>query len=287
MLSLVIKLLGDQSPFRKATEDAKKTAAKGGSDVGKEFANQFKSGMMRFLSAGAIISALQKAMADAVRIEGGALRMDISPEAFQELSKAAEMLGMSVDELKQMAPEAAAEFEALMQSIRENGGILDAETVALLSDTSDAMGRLWAQMQPALGMFVKSVSWVTGQGQKWLTVASGSAMDIAGRMTGDASLKQAGIDLQREGMAQEVPFGSSALSSATRQSGRRFVGAVNENRGLVAARGAYLADTFGSAKSGSETALPLVGGVLSQLVDAMQKNADQVRQQTEALNKKL
>ncbi len=282
MVGLLFKIMGDMSPFRKAMADTKKEAHAGGDTVGKAFGQQFKAGMMRFVGAGAIISTFVKAAKDALQIDAGAIKLNVSPEAFQELTKAAEMLGMSVEELRLVAPEAAAEFETLIARIREGGGILDSQTVEMMADTADAFDELWTKIQPGLGFIAKSLGWIIGQGQKWLTVASGSAMDIAGRVTGDKDLKQAGQELQRETLGSFVPFGSSPVASERRAAARRMSSALQANRTIVAAS----KETDKAAAAGVSS-LPFVGGVMKDMVDGMWKVAEEQRKTREEIAKRL
>lgn len=286
MIGLLFKIMGDMSPFRKAMTDTKKEAHTGGETVGKAFGAQFKAGMMRFVGAGAIISTFVKAAKDALQIDAGAIKLNVSPEAFQELTKAAEMLGMSVDELRQVAPEAAKEFEDMMSKIREGGGILDSQTVEMLADTADAFDELWTKIQPGLGFIAKTIGWLVGQGQRVATANAGMAMAGFGSakrlLTGDSTEQQAGVELYREARATSVPFGSSPISSDRRAAARRLSSALQANRQLVAS--SKQEDAATAAGVGN---LPFMGGVMKDMVSVMWKVAEEQKRTREEIARRL
>jgi hypothetical protein len=242
--------------------------------------------MMRFVGAGAIISTFVKAAKDALQIDAGAIKLNVSPEAFQELTKAAEMLGMSVDELRQVAPEAAKEFEDMMSKIREGGGILDSQTVEMLADTADAFDELWTKIQPGLGFIAKTIGWLVGQGQRVATANAGMAMAGFGSakrlLTGDSTEQQAGVELYREARATSVPFGSSPISSDRRAAARRLSSALQANRQLVAS--SKQEDAATAAGVGN---LPFMGGVMKDMVSVMWKVAEEQKRTREEIARRL
>lgn len=290
MLGLKININGDASQFRREVDKTKKDAASGGVGAGKAFADQFKAGMMRFLGAGALISALQKAAQQALQVQTGSIKMDLSPEAFQELTKAAELLGMSVEELQTVAPSVANEFEALMESIREGGGILDADAVQTLADTADTFERVWSQIQPGLGLFAKSVSWLLGKGQQVAEANIGAAMAIYGRAkkraTGNDDIERAGVELALEAAERDVHFGSSPISSARRERVKAVRAAITENQRLVAARNMSIADSFQNGV-GNLGGIPFIGAAFSEMTKAMQKTSESTRATAEQIGRKL
>lgn len=290
MLGLKINIGGDSSQLRSELNRAKKDSTSGGVAAGKAFADQFKAGMMRFLGAGALISALQKAAQQALQIQAGSVKMDLSPEAFQELTKAAELLGMSVEELQTAAPTVAKEFESLMESIREGGGILDSETVATLADTADAMERLWGQMQPALGFFVKSASWLIGQGQRVAETYTGLGMAAYGSVkrmvTGNDDIQRAGVELTRDAANTKVQWGASPIASQRRERAASLRSAMRDNNRLLAAKNMSIAEGF-QGGVGNLGAVPFLGAAFYEMTKAMQATGDNTRKTAEQIGRKL
>jgi hypothetical protein len=143
MISLIYKIMGDVNPFKQAvTKEAPAAAAKGGSEAGKFFGAQFKGAILKYIGAGAILATITKLAADAAQIVKDATQADLGVEAFQEMRKAAELTGLSIDELKKKAIEAPKEFAALMKSIRETGGILKKEDVENFAKLDEIMSRV-------------------------------------------------------------------------------------------------------------------------------------------------
>lgn len=286
MIGLLFKINGDSSGFSREMDKTKDKAKQGGQTVGKAFGEQFKSAMMSYIGAGAILGAFRKALQEATQIETGAIKLNIDPAAFQELTKAAELLGMSVDELQTVAPEAAGEFEKLMTTIREGGGILDSETVETLADTADAMDRLWAQMQPGLGFFVKLASWIVGQGERVLTANAGMAMAGYGTakrlVTGNDDIQRAGVELYREAKASTVEWGASPIASDRRKAAREMSSALRANRQAVATARRDDAVTGSMMRE-----IPFLGGVTKDLIDGMWKIADEQKRTRAELSKRL
>lgn len=290
MLGLKINIGGDTSQLRGAMAKAKGEAVSGGIGAGKAFADQFKAGMMRFIGAGALISALKNAAQQALQVQTGSIKLDLDPEAFQELTKAAELLGMSVEELQTVAPTVAKEFDALMESIREGGGILDSETVATLADTADAMERLWGQMQPALGFFVKSVSWLVGQGERVAETYAGFGMAAYGSakrmITGNDDIQRAGVELARDAANTKVQWGASPIASTRRERVRAVRSAMAENQRLVAARSMSLSEGF-QGGVGNLGSVPFLGAAFSEMTKAMRQTSESTRKTAEGIGRKL
>src|SRR6187399_3262222 len=90
--------------------EAKKDASKAAGQLSKDFGQQFKSGVLRFVGAGAIISVVQHQMRQAMEITKGSVKSGLSVEAFQELTKGAELLGVSMEELRELAPQLGEPF---------------------------------------------------------------------------------------------------------------------------------------------------------------------------------
>jgi|GEM_PF-6057532 len=143
MISLIYKIMGDINPLKTAlTKDAPAAAAKGGSETGKFFGAQFKGAVLKYIGAGAILGTITKLASDAARIVKDAAQANVGVEAVQELQKAAEKTGLSLDELKEKAMAAPKEFAALMKSIREAGGILSKEDVENFAKLDEMMSRI-------------------------------------------------------------------------------------------------------------------------------------------------
>lgn len=236
MIGLLFRIGGDNSPFKKAMNDTKATARQKGGEVGKEFGTQFKSAVMSFIGAGAIIAALKKAMTAAVKIEQGAIKLDISTDAFQELTKAAELLGMSVDELKEVAPKAAKEFEDLMQTVRDSGGIIDANAVSALADASDVFDQATARLYEIVGPLVAALNVAHSGGKRVAEFGAGMLYGVIGRLQRDVLGKNTDESRMWIGAGSQMlaearrPFdwtGGYGQTTARRAAAKRFVQALN------------------------------------------------------------
>jgi hypothetical protein len=171
MLSLLYKIAGDISPMRRALGDVAKEAEVTGKKAGAALSSGIKAGagggggarggafnrdqmrsvLTRYLGAGAIIGTANLATSESAETLKGAAEAGLSPEAFQELKKAADATGLSIDELKKSASEFPVEFAKLMSSIRGGLDIVDDKTVRQLAQLDKVKGTGWS-------MF-KSIGW--------------------------------------------------------------------------------------------------------------------------------
>jgi len=151
MVNLLWRFIGDLNPLKKSFNESERAAEKSGSAAGKAFGGQFKSAVMRFIGAGAVISQVQKLMQESVRIQGEAMREGLGVEQMQELQRAAELTGMTIEELRKAAPEIAGPFTDMMNAIRESGGFLDAATVNQLSDAAFTLRGFVRDLAPLVG----------------------------------------------------------------------------------------------------------------------------------------
>jgi hypothetical protein len=140
MISLIYKIYGDINPIRKAlTVDAPAAAAKGGSEAGKLMGAQFKSAILRYVGAGAVLGLVTQLASKAAETLKGAQKAGLDVEAYQELQKAVEQTGLSMEELLEKAKLVPKEFEEMMRSIRAQGGIISKGDVENLNEVNDMM----------------------------------------------------------------------------------------------------------------------------------------------------
>lgn len=222
MPSLTYTFRGDTSPLRQASQKLGPMFREAGKVAGKEFGNQFKSLAMSFIGLSAIKSTLQKVVQDALRIDQGALASGLGVEAFQELEKAAQLTGLSVEELRKVAPEAAAEFTRLMDTVRESGGILSKETVDQLANAADMFAQAFSKIAPVLGGLlaftdreVRRVRWGVGGALRAVAPLFGSREQEV-RLTGE--------------LTQADALSPERMSTARRQAAREFVSRVQSNQ---------------------------------------------------------
>lgn len=171
---------------------------------------------MSFIGLGAIKSTIQKVVQDALRIDQETLKSGLGIEAFQELEKAAQMTGLSVKELQESAPKAAAEFTRMMEAIRAGGGIIDEQTVEQLAEVADHWQKLVANLAPGVGKVLEALNWIHGK------LVAGTTAAMAGAMALNpfsAESRQAGREL-----AYEVFNPSAEPDRITRSERRQAVG---------------------------------------------------------------
>lgn len=165
MISLIFKILGDATGFNRtvktdvpnaAKEGGKKAGKVAGSEFGKEFGQQMKSGIMSFIGAGAIIGAVRKQITEATKLTADAAKEGIGVEGFQELTRAAEAMGITVKDLRAVFPEAAEEISKLLESVRSSGGIIDKDTVNQLADAGADLRDFTNQFSPVVSMLLRA-----------------------------------------------------------------------------------------------------------------------------------
>ena len=172
--------------------EAKKDAAKVGTAFGNQIGQQFSSTMKRFIGAGALISLGQRQVAQATAISTGAGKAGISVEAFQELTKAADHFGISVEELQKVAPQLGKPFEEYMDLIRKKGGIMDKDTVAALVKTGETVEGITNQMAPGIaGATDFTGRTINALTDFWSKVYGGGTAAV-GALRGDEDLERLG-----------------------------------------------------------------------------------------------
>lgn len=197
MISLLFKILADASPWRKVVneqlpKDAKKAGAEAGHGAGKEFGNQMKSAVMSYLGAGAILGALRTQATKATEILRDAQQAGLDPQGFQELTKASEETGKSIEELQRLARELPEDFDAMMKGIRERGGFFTQEDLenlnqvkAAMDEASNSAGKLFANLWNG----AKSIANMAANGAM---AGAGAVASTIGSATGSERLSEAG-----------------------------------------------------------------------------------------------
>jgi hypothetical protein len=130
-------------------------AGGGGGARGGIINRDVRSLLTRTLGAGAVIGVARKATSESAETLKGAAEAGLSPEAFQELKKAADATGLSIDELKKSASEFPVEFAKLMSSIRGGLDIVSDKTVRQLAQIDREMDTVWS--------IFKSMGWNTAK----------------------------------------------------------------------------------------------------------------------------
>jgi hypothetical protein len=146
MISLLFKILADATGFNKTlktdmpatAKEAGKTSGKAaGSEFGKEFGSQVKGTILGAIGLGAITAAVREAVNKGAEIAKEAGKLGLTPEATQELQKASEITGLSIQDLQAGAMKAPAEFTALMEDVRRKNLTLSNNETGTLSDVKD------------------------------------------------------------------------------------------------------------------------------------------------------
>jgi DNA-binding ferritin-like protein len=193
MISLLFKIFADAAPWRKTvTQDLPKDAKAAGSAAGKEFGAQMKAAVVSYIGAGAILGVLKTQATKAAEIIREAGQSGLGVEAFQELKKASEATGLSIEQIQKMARELPADFEAMMEPIRKNGGIISeadaqslAQVKAAMDEATNSAGKLFATLWEggkALGNMVVNGAFA----------GAGAVASAAGRTFGSERLTEAG-----------------------------------------------------------------------------------------------
>jgi len=133
--------------------EAKRDAQRIGSQVAREFGQQFRSTLRRFVGIGAILGGVSHGMNEAEEIQRGAARMGLSTEAYQRLRQASDDFGTSPEELARMAPSMGPEFQNYIRGLRQNRPILDPEAIRALLALRQAEQRALNRIRLPPGMF--------------------------------------------------------------------------------------------------------------------------------------
>jgi hypothetical protein len=207
MISLIFKILGDATGFKRtvnkevpdaAREAGKKAGHQAGATFGKEFGQQLKSGIMMFVGAGAIIAAIRKEIEEATKLKSEATAAGIGVEEMQMLEKAAELTGMTVKEIQKTALLASESFVKLMEAVQGTGGIMDKATVELLVQAGQDLKEVSEKMAPAIVTLVKGVNMALGFFQKAVEFGVGAAYGVKGVLTGNKEDEAIGDQLMAD-----------------------------------------------------------------------------------------
>ena len=294
MVNLLWRFIGDLNPLKKSFNESERAAEKSGSAAGKAFGGQFKSAVMRFIGAGAVISQVQKLMQESVRIQGEAMREGLGVEQMQELQRAAELTGMTIEELRKAAPEIAGPFTDMMNAIRESGGFLDAATVNQLSDAAFTLRGFVRDLAPLVGGLMRGLNWIVNTTKSGAASASRDIFrGLASITTGDTSR----LFTERANGAQSdaAEFFRNRTGAFTERSSEReavsgFMGTLNARRQQRAA----FAGAMVNAMPAMETAIgaasrgvPFFGKIGEDMLKELQKNREQLKELSNIVNQKL
>lgn len=223
MFKLIFRILADATGFNRtlktdlpvvAKESGNKAGKAAGDEMSKVMGAQLKAGIMRYLGAGALLSVATKAVMDAATMMADAVKLGLDPEAYQELTKAIAMTGLTMDELRKKAVETPEAFAKLMETVRAQGGILPKETIEQLVQAKVAMDELreatskatgyiatkllqaWYGMQAGFGAALETAGGIGSYGvgtdnplSRWGQMYSNTARNAAERMNGIPQLE--------------------------------------------------------------------------------------------------
>lgn len=197
MISLLFKILADASPWRKTVneelpKDAKKAGKDAGSAAGKEFGAQMKSAVMSYLGAGAILGALRTQATKATEILRDAQQSGLDPQGFQELTKASEETGKSIEELQRLARELPKDFDAMMKGIRERGGFFTQEDLESLREVKNAMDEASNSAGKLFAYIWNGSKAIASMAANGAMAGAGAVASTLGSVTGSERLSEAG-----------------------------------------------------------------------------------------------
>lgn len=286
--NLLARFYGDTTPMVRSLKGVKGEADKAGSEAGKAFGGQFKSVVLRFIGAGAIVSQVQKVMQEAVKVESDAMREGLDVEAMQELNRAAEQTGLTIKELQETAPMVAKEFVAMMDSIKTGGGFLDKATVESLADAAYDLNRFTRDLAP----LVSGMTWFVNQIVRFTKIGVGQGFALAykglGALTGSDLLKTQGQIAQED--VNSLVDGNPGARPAERMAVQGFMGA---RRAAIAQRAAFagsLAEGLpqaGNALSAASGMVPFGGSAIQQIVSELQKSNSKLEQVRDSIQQTL
>lgn len=287
-LNLLARFFGDTTPLVRSLQGVKGPADKAGSDAGKAFGSQFKSVVLRFIGAGAIISQVQKVMQEAVKIESNATREGIGVEAMQELQRAAELTGLTIKELQETAPMVAKEFVAMMDSIKTGGGFLDKDTVQQLSDAAFELNRFVSSAAPLVTWLLQAANLLIRATKSGVAGLFSRAYYTAGSIFGSDLLKTQGQIAQED--ADRIWNDNGQNRPAERMAVEKFMGARRSALTQRAAFAGSLAEGLpqaGQALSTASQMVPFGGSAISQIVEAIEKSNTKLEQVRDSIESKL
>jgi hypothetical protein len=299
MISLLFKILADAAGFNKviktdlpatAKEGGKKAGKEGGSEFGKEFGSQVKGAVMSMIGAGAILGAVKSQIQNAAKLTKEAAREGIPVEAMQELQRAAEATGSSIESLRDAAPEVASEFMALIEAIKASGGIIDAETVKRLSDLEKDLKSLTGSVAVIIGPIVTAVSTVLELLIRAGQVVGGSAFNLGGLAVGNSNVAGEGLRVIEKALTTPLnslksnnPVASAANSfneSERAQNQYKLERFTSFSNRLTSLSGTAGADRDASIFS-------MIPGASKELLQAIKDNTGKMESMKQTLEKKL
>lgn len=287
-LNLLARFFGDTTPLVRSLQGVKGPADKAGSDAGKAFGQQFKSVVLRFIGAGAIVSQVQKIMQEAVRIESDAMREGMGVESMQELQRAAEQTGLTIKELQETAPMVTKEFVAMMESVKSAGGFLDKATVESLADAAYELNRFTRDLAP----LVSGLTWFVNQVVRFTKIGVGQGFALGykglGSLAGSDLLKEQGRVAQED--VNSLIDGNPGARPRERVAVQNFMSA---RRSAIAQRAAFagsLAEGLpqaGQSLSAASGMVPFGGAAIQQIVRELEKSNTKLEQVRDSIQQTL
>ena len=291
MISLLYRILGDASPLKRTLDGTGKDAREAGSNAGKYFGQQFKSQVLRFVGIGAVVGQVNKMMSEATRIRAEAAKEGIGVEGFQELTRAAELTGMTIDELRKAAPEISQPLSDLMAAIRESGGILDKDTVESLSAAAAELKSFTRDLAPIVSSLVSGLTWLKSVTSAGVQKTIGDVISVGAKLTGSQSLwasatawrQSAGEEFERRGGGADLRSRETAASDAV-------IGALHTRRQQRAAlAGAIVAGmpSVERAVGAAGKGVPFFGPIAEDMLKEMKKSTAELERLSSVMNQKL
>lgn len=235
MFYLSAKISGDATPIIDSFKKVEKAAKSSGTSAGQHFGNEFKSTMLRFIGAGAIISQVNRLVQQAVQIEAGAMREGLGIEAFQEMQRLAEMTGRSIKELRESGginSEVAEKLASALEAVRASGGILDSSTVQQLAEAAYEFRQATRAIAPVLSGALRLFNITREIGQRGMEATAGTWMTLMGGVFGNRpDWMETGAGIVRDAFTTplESPSGNVRLA-AERSAARELSDALHRSQ---------------------------------------------------------
>jgi hypothetical protein len=260
---------GDNRPLTQAFKNVGAQASQAGKVAGKELGTQFKSAVMAYIGAGAIIGAARKLMGEAQKLTSDAMKEGVDVEALQELQKAAELTGMTIKDLREAAPDSIEKFTELMDAIQNSGGLLDKDVVEDLQFAADTLEEVTNSFAPILGGLVRGFEFIREGGERGIMNAIGLGTKVRGFLSGSKE----GVDMGQAIMdeSQTMPSNTDARSErrAAADAFREDMMRVRANKvALQRGIGGDLNQTFGG-EFRPETRMMSQGFMMGPIVEQL------------------
>jgi hypothetical protein len=195
------KVSVDGSALNQIAAQTKAAFAPAAMNVGQ----QFKAGIMQYISAGAIGASVKKTIDAAMDIRSGANKAGVDTDRYQTMKRVADDAGESVDTLVQILKDGGTPAEELTENLKKaeeqmkaTGQIVESETVKNLAELGDKLKDLFGKIAPILSWVIDKLSEAYQNLSKLANLAVAGGTILWGKITGDKDLVQSGREHARE-----------------------------------------------------------------------------------------